>query len=59
MCCDSWGRKESDMTERLKQTEMFLNRELIMYFAKCIFCFIGIILQGFLFSQLIELTFKH
>ena len=21
MCCDSWGRKESDMTERLNGTE--------------------------------------
>ena len=24
MCCDSWGRKESDMTERLNQTELNL-----------------------------------
>ena len=22
-CCDSWGRKESDMTERLNLTEEF------------------------------------
>ena len=22
MCCDSWGRKESDMTERLNCTEL-------------------------------------
>ena len=22
MCCDSWGRKESDMTERLNSTEL-------------------------------------
>ena len=22
MCCDSWGRKESDMTEQLNQTEL-------------------------------------
>ena len=22
MCCDSWGRKESDMTERLNETEL-------------------------------------
>ena len=23
-CCDSWGRKESDMTERLNWTEVFI-----------------------------------
>ena len=23
-CCDSWGRKESDMTELLKGTELLL-----------------------------------
>ena len=22
MCCDSWGRKESDMTERVNQTKL-------------------------------------
>jgi len=22
VCCDSWGRKESDMTERLNRTEL-------------------------------------
>ena len=22
MCCDSWGRKELDMTERLNRTEL-------------------------------------
>ena len=22
MCCDSWGREESDMTERLNWTEL-------------------------------------
>ena len=25
-CCDSWGRKESDTTERLNWTELILNR---------------------------------
>ena len=25
MCCDSWGRKESDMTERLNGTELNTN----------------------------------
>ena len=25
MCCDSWGRKESDTTERLNSTEHGLN----------------------------------
>jgi len=24
-CCDSWGRKESDMTERVNWTELILN----------------------------------
>ena len=23
MCCDSWGRKESDTTERLNLTELY------------------------------------
>ena len=33
-CCDSWGRKESDMTERLKWTELniFLGN-LLFYFS--------------------------
>ena len=25
MCCDSWGRKESDMTEQLTGTELITN----------------------------------
>ena len=27
VCCGSWGRKESETTERLKRTELKLNRE--------------------------------
>ena len=27
-CCDSWGRKESDMTERLNWTELYDRRKL-------------------------------
>ena len=27
MCCDSWGRKESDMTERLNSTELKVHDE--------------------------------
>ena len=27
-CCSSWGRKESDMTERLNWTELKLSRDL-------------------------------
>ena len=26
MCCNSWGRKESDMTERLNGTELVAQR---------------------------------
>ena len=26
-CCESWGRKELDMTERLKRTEMDESQE--------------------------------
>ena len=28
-CCDSWGRKESDMTEQLNWTELFYNAVLV------------------------------
>ena len=31
-CCDSWGRKESDMTERLNWTELkwgFINQKVM------------------------------
>ena len=31
MCCDSWGRKELDTTERLNQTETMLK----FSFGKC------------------------
>ena len=31
MCCNSWGRKESDMSERLNWTEMILC-EIYFYF---------------------------
>ena len=30
-CCDSWGRKESDMTERLNWTELKKGREYLLY----------------------------
>ena len=31
-CCDSWGRKESDTTERLNWTELNLTEVIIMAF---------------------------
>ena len=30
VCCNSWGRKVSDTTERLKWTEMILNTRLVL-----------------------------
>ena len=30
-CCDSWGRKESDMTEWLNLTEYIWNNSLIIH----------------------------
>ena len=30
VCCDSWGRKESDMTERLNWTEVCYNLSLLL-----------------------------
>ena len=32
-CCDSWGRKESDMTERLNWTELVSGKTLVFPFA--------------------------
>ena len=29
-CCDSWGRKQSDKTERLNWTEQFINNVLLV-----------------------------
>ena len=29
-CCDSWGRKESDMTEWLNWTETILNSKILV-----------------------------
>ena len=29
MCCDPWGRKESDMTERLKKLTKDVNRKFL------------------------------
>ena len=48
VCCDSWGRKESDTTERLNWTEMFFNNILFWnkfqyletfqdYYQKCLY----------------------
>ena len=36
MCCDSWGCKESDMTERLNRTELNM-REVNVEIIKDIF----------------------
>ena len=34
VCCDSWGRKESDVTERLNWTEFTIETEIILnYFS--------------------------
>ena len=33
-CCDSWGRKESDMTERLNWTELRVSRAVIFTLKK-------------------------
>ena len=35
-CCDSWGRKESDMTERLNWTELNWIK-MILFFLHCIY----------------------
>ena len=40
MCCNSWGRKESDMTEGLNRTELItydMKHLFICFFAFCIF----------------------
>ena len=29
-CCDSWGLKESDTTERLNWTELFINTDIVL-----------------------------
>ena len=34
VCCDSWGHKESDMTERLNWTEYMIVRDLIEVISK-------------------------
>ena len=48
-CCDSWGHKESDMTERLNWTEVFsITRWQIPHFLPC-FSNISIIFLEYLF----------
>ena len=37
VCCDSWGRKESDMTERLNWTEILPTSYWIMYFSALVY----------------------
>ena len=35
-CCDSWGRKELDTTERLNWTELFNRKDILLrYVSKC------------------------
>ena len=36
MCCDSWGRKELDTTERLNWTEGYPGILFLRYFFTCV-----------------------
>ena len=38
MCCDSWGHKESDTTERLNRTELMLRASLVAQRLKHLQC---------------------
>ena len=44
-CCDSWGRKESDTTERLNWTKLNIYQKDVLYSQMhwwlCLFCFFG------------------
>ena len=61
-CCDSWGRKESDMTEQLNWTELIAYLFIIMYlfwllFIACYSWTKALCRNGSLFSPLMYLTF--
>ena len=45
MCCESWGRKESDRTERLNRTELM--HILISFFISSVIC---LLFRSVLFS---------
>ena len=48
-CCDSWGCKESDTTERLNRTEFKWYHLKILYFVCCKYRRIYIIFMSFLY----------
>ena len=56
-CCDSWGRKESNTTERLNWTEFSVESSALTEFGFCsltVFCAAAFILPRFRILQLLE-----